>query len=153
MPSAHFPRRPPRSAAVSDPAQFALPFLIEPQRRAALKAPKQVHESELPPAISAESLGKPRPAEQSTNIQDSNRRRRKQTVGEKKPATETVPVDGKVLVSRKVAAHMLSISVRAVDYLIATKKLGTRRIGTRVMIPVEEIRRFARSDHPDRMAG
>lgn len=142
---------------MNDPAQFALPFLIEPQSRVALKTPKQVHESELRPAVAAESLGKPRPAghpaEQSTKIQDGNRRRRRQAVGEKKPATETVPLDGKVLVSRKVAAHMLSISVRAVDYLIATKKLATRRIGTRVMIPVEEIRRFARSDHPDRMAG
>lgn len=66
---------------------------------------------------------------------------------------EMVQLDGKVLVGRKVAGHMLSISIRAVDYLIATKKLATRRIGTRVMIPVEEIRRFARSDHPERMAG
>jgi hypothetical protein len=48
---------------------------------------------------------------------------------------------------------MLSISVRAIDYLIATKRLSTRRIGTRVLVPVENVRKFARSDHPERMAG
>jgi hypothetical protein len=40
-----------------------------------------------------------------------------------------------------------------VDYYIATKRLSTRRIANRVLIPIEEIRKFARSDHPERMAG
>ena len=48
---------------------------------------------------------------------------------------------------------MLLISVRGVDYLIATKRLSTRRIGTTVLIPIEDVRKFARADHPDRMAG
>src|SRR6266567_5399822 len=48
---------------------------------------------------------------------------------------------------------MLSISIRGVDYLIATKRLSTRRIANRVLIPIEEIRKFARSDHPERTAG
>ena len=48
---------------------------------------------------------------------------------------------------------MLSISVRGVDYLIAAKRLSTRRIGTRVLIPIEDVRKFARSDHPERLAG
>jgi hypothetical protein len=39
------------------------------------------------------------------------------------------------------------------DYFIATKQLSTRRIGTRVLIPIEDVRKFARSDHPERMAG
>jgi hypothetical protein len=47
---------------------------------------------------------------------------------------------------------MLSISIRSVDYLIATKLLSTRRIGARVVIPIEDVRRFARADHPDRLA-
>jgi hypothetical protein len=56
-------------------------------------------------------------------------------------------------VSRKVAAEMLSISVRGVDYLIAARRLSPRRIANRVLLPVEEIRKFARSDHPERMVG
>jgi hypothetical protein len=48
---------------------------------------------------------------------------------------------------------MLSISIRGVDYKIATKQLTTRRIAGRVLIPIEDIRKFARSDHPERMAG
>lgn len=81
---------------------------------------------------------------------DSQGRTKKRTASV--AVTSSVSVDGKVLVSRKVAAHMLSISIRAVDYLIATRRLSTRRIGSRVVIPIEEIRRFARSDHPERMA-
>ena len=71
----------------------------------------------------------------------------------KPPAKANLPLEAKVLVSREEAAAMLSISVRAVDYLIATKRLSTRRIGTRVLVPVENVRKFARSDHPERMAG
>jgi hypothetical protein len=41
----------------------------------------------------------------------------------------------------------------SLDYLIATKRLTTRRIGTRVFIPIEDVRRFARSDHLERLAG
>ena len=59
----------------------------------------------------------------------------------------------KLLVGREEAAAMLSISVRGVDYLIAAKRLPTRRIGTRVLIPIDDVRRFAGSDHPERMAG
>jgi excisionase family DNA binding protein len=74
--------------------------------------------------------------------------------GKRKPTAKVMaPSHAKLLVSREEAALMLSISVRGVDYLIATKKLSTRRIGTRVLIPMEEVRRFVRSDHPERMAG
>jgi hypothetical protein len=53
-----------------------------------------------------------------------------------------------LLVGRKQAAHMLGISVRALDYLIAGRKLTTRRIGSRVLLSVSELRRFASADHP-----
>jgi len=33
------------------------------------------------------------------------------------------------------------------------KPFSTRRIGARVLIPIEDVRKFARADHPDRMAG
>jgi hypothetical protein len=51
------------------------------------------------------------------------------------------------------AAGMLSISCRALDYLVANKQLFIRRIGTRVLIPLSELRRFSRSDHPERLVG
>ncbi len=66
---------------------------------------------------------------------------------------DAITPEAKVLVSRKAAAAMLSISIRGVDYMIAAKRLSTRRIANRVLIPVDEIRKFARSDHPERMAG
>jgi excisionase family DNA binding protein len=59
----------------------------------------------------------------------------------------------KLLVSQEEAAQILSISKRSVEYLIATRHLPARRIGTRALIPIEEVRRFARFDHPERTAG
>jgi hypothetical protein len=43
------------------------------------------------------------------------------------------------------------LSQRALDYLIATRRLPTRRIGGRVLIPVSELRKYARTDHPERI--
>jgi excisionase family DNA binding protein len=56
--------------------------------------------------------------------------------------------DEKILVDRKAAAEALSISVRAVDYLISQRKLRVRRLGKRVLVPRTELERFARGDHP-----
>jgi len=78
---------------------------------------------------------------------------RQKSQNSKPPARTKLAPDAKLLVSREEAAQMLSISVRGVDYLLASKRLSTRRIGTRVLIPIEEVRKFARSDHPERMAG
>jgi hypothetical protein len=55
----------------------------------------------------------------------------------------------KLLYSRKDAAFALSISVRSLDYLIANRKLPTRRLGKKIMIPHADLSRFARADHPD----
>jgi hypothetical protein len=48
---------------------------------------------------------------------------------------------------------MLSISPRALDSLVANKLLTARRIGTRVLIPAVDLRRFSHGDHPARLAG
>jgi hypothetical protein len=58
------------------------------------------------------------------------------------------PVE-KFLYSRRDAAVALSLSVRSVDYLITTGRLPMRRIGGRILIPANAVRRFAREDHPD----
>jgi excisionase family DNA binding protein len=53
----------------------------------------------------------------------------------------------KILYSRKEAAFALGVSVRSLDYLIATRELPTRRIGSKVLIPAGELRRYANADH------
>ncbi len=73
--------------------------------------------------------------------------------GKKPPQRATVAPEDKFLVSREEASQMLSISQRALDYLVATKRLPTRRIGGRVLIPVSDLRQYARFDHPERIAG
>ncbi len=71
----------------------------------------------------------------------------------KPPASVTGALKDKLLVSQEEAAQLLSISKRSVEYLVATRQLSTRRIGTRSLIPIEEVRKFARFDHPERLAG
>jgi excisionase family DNA binding protein len=67
----------------------------------------------------------------------------------KPPQRVTVAPEDKLLVSREEAAQLLSISQRGLDYLVASKRLPTRRIGGRVLIPVAELRKYARYDHPE----
>ena len=55
----------------------------------------------------------------------------------------------KFLFSRKEAAYSLGISTRSVDYLITRKELDTRRIGAKVLITRESLRRFATGNHPE----
>ena len=75
---------------------------------------------------------------------------RSQSSADKKPE---IRVEEKLLLSRRDAAQVLSISQRALDYLVATRRLTTRRIGKRVLIPVAELRRYARADPPDPIVG
>jgi excisionase family DNA binding protein len=69
----------------------------------------------------------------------------------KQPQRVVVAPDAKLLVSREEAAQLLSISQRGLDYLIANRRLPTRRIGGRVLIPVADLRKYARGDHPERI--
>ena len=57
----------------------------------------------------------------------------------------------RLLYDRKEAARQLSISIRSLDYLIAQKKLGTRRLGKKVLIPHAELVRFASANHYEPM--
>jgi hypothetical protein len=80
--------------------------------------------------------------------------RKQPNVTERKPpGRATLSPDDKLLVGRVEAAGMLSISCRALDYLVANKQLLVRRIGTRVLIPLSELQRFSRFDHPERLVG
>lgn len=52
----------------------------------------------------------------------------------------------RLLYNRKEAAYQLSVSVRTIDYLIANKKLDTRRIGNRVLIPHASLVRVSQTN-------
>jgi excisionase family DNA binding protein len=67
----------------------------------------------------------------------------------KQPQRAKIAPEDKILVSREEAAQLLSISQRALDYLVASGRLPTRRIGGRVLIPVAELRKYAHCDHPE----
>ena len=49
----------------------------------------------------------------------------------------------RLLYDRKEAARQCSLSIRAIDYAIANKKLETRRKGKKVLIPHASLVRFA----------
>jgi len=130
-----------RRLPIDRTAQFYLPFLVESA------VPNPALETDLQSeTLSQGTLAETPPFRTPCSPLRKSRER-------KPPAKATVLVDNKLLLSREEAAAMLSISVRGVDYYIATKRLSTRRIANRVLIPIEEIRKFARSDHPERMAG
>jgi hypothetical protein len=71
----------------------------------------------------------------------------------KRPGRVTLAQDEKLLVGRHEAAEMLSISRRALDYLVSSNQLAVRHIGARVLIQVVDLKRFSRADHPARLAG
>ena len=58
----------------------------------------------------------------------------------------------KFLYSKAEAAYALGVSKRSIEYLISAQKLETRRIGSRVLIPADALRRFARANHFESVA-
>jgi excisionase family DNA binding protein len=72
---------------------------------------------------------------------------RAESFEKKPPASVESAENRRLLVGRREAAEMLSISQRALDYLLAQRQLPTRRVGGRVLIPMNDLRRFARADH------
>jgi hypothetical protein len=57
--------------------------------------------------------------------------------------TQSHPPAARLLYSRQAAADQLSISVRSLDYLITNRKITVRHIGSRVLIPHDELVRLA----------
>lgn len=58
----------------------------------------------------------------------------------KKPAVQKVE---KLLYRRQEAAYALGMSLRAIDYMIADRRLTTRRVGRCVVIPATDVTRLA----------
>jgi hypothetical protein len=80
------------------------------------------------------------------------RTRKRQSIEPKPPATVSVPPDGRLLVSRKIAAEMVSLSIRSIDNMLASKELPFRKVRGRTLIPVSALQRIARLDRPERLA-
>jgi len=138
--------RPQHHMHIDQTAQYELPFLAKTEKSARVGATDP--ESEL---RTEHPVGKTQ-GPQDSNTPEIHESRRRKRQGKPSDKAKTPP-EAKLLVSREEGAAMLSISVRGVDYLISTKRLSTRRIGTRVLIPIEDVRKFARADHPQRLAG
>lgn len=115
--------------------------------------PVVLSDGDQAPAIPSPSCAPAPPGVTPESANGKLRTRGRQSARRKPPAAASLTPDAKLLVSRKVAAEMLTISIRKVDYLIADGRLLTRRIDSRVLIPIEEIRKFARSDQLRRKAG
>jgi excisionase family DNA binding protein len=77
---------------------------------------------------------------------------RRQPGKQTSPKKANISPDAKLLVGREEAAEILSLSVRSIDYLLASKELPFRKIGTRTMIPSSALQSFARTNHPERIA-
>lgn len=67
--------------------------------------------------------------------------------GNSKKSRDTVPLQ-KLLLTKREAAHLLSVSLRTIENQISWKQLAVRRIGRRVLIPFSQLERFAQRDHP-----
>jgi excisionase family DNA binding protein len=65
---------------------------------------------------------------------------------------KSVRSEDKLLLSRREAAALLSISQRSLDYLISANILIVRRIGSRVLIPAEVLQRFVQTGHQRKVA-
>jgi hypothetical protein len=63
---------------------------------------------------------------------------------------EQVP---KLMYDRKSAAYALSISIRSLDYALATGAFETRRKGRKVLITAGSLKRYAATNHYGPVAG
>jgi excisionase family DNA binding protein len=56
--------------------------------------------------------------------------------------------DGKLAVSLRDAAAMLSLSSRSIQNYIAAKRIPARKVGRRTLILVRDLEEFLRKDQP-----
>lgn len=80
------------------------------------------------------------------------RAQQRQSSKRKMPVAASLPPDEKLLVTRRVAAEMLSLSIRSIDNLLANKQLPFKKIRGRTLIPVSALQRLARMEQSERLA-
>ena len=69
-------------------------------------------------------------------------------------ASETLAIGEvrqQIAMTKQEAAHMLGVSLRTIDRLIALKELQVRRLGRRVLIPRSALESLLHRDHPTRI--
>jgi hypothetical protein len=140
-----------------DDGQFLLPFSAEAEVSAPVAAVGQAVKAEVnhgtrPSARRSRGKSFPRPVRAIDKASASDPNPPRTTVKRKPPIKAIVPPDAKLLVSRKEAAGIVSLSLRSIDGLLASKKLPFRKIGNRTLIPLGALQKFARMDHPERIA-
>jgi excisionase family DNA binding protein len=59
----------------------------------------------------------------------------------------------KLLVTKREAASLLSVSIRTIENFIRRKELVARKIGRRTLIPLTSLESFARRDHASPVNG
>jgi len=57
------------------------------------------------------------------------------------------PAHSKLMYSKAETAQMLSISIRTVENLMVNGQLAFRKIGKRVLVPVQALIQFTKRDH------
>lgn len=146
-----------RRLSIEDTGQLPLPFLTESEIFAPTVgvdhtgSPEVEHDVRSNARRSREKTFAP-PIVAIEKARASDRNPPKKTAKRKPPAAVDVPADSKLLVSRKAAAVIVSLSLRKIDGLLASKQLPFRKIGTRTLVPLAALQRFARMDHPERIA-
>lgn len=60
--------------------------------------------------------------------------------------TSSIEETQRLLFSRRSAARALDVSVRLIDYAIASGLLETKRLNSRILIPSDSLAKFAASD-------
>lgn len=66
----------------------------------------------------------------------------------KQVQSETACIPQRILHSKDEAAALLSISTRSLEYLLASGRLKSRKLGGRTLVARDELERFAKSDQP-----
>lgn len=140
-----------------DAGQLSLPFSPEADISAAADSVGQVNRGEVENKANlstrrsrVKTVSKALSAieKASPSVRNSSNK----TANRKPPEKADISPDAKLLVSRREAAGIVSLSLRSIDGLLANKQLPFRKIGNRTLIPLAALRSFARMDHPERIA-
>jgi len=62
--------------------------------------------------------------------------------------SDTKLLSSKVLLSRKESSTLTGLSLRTIAKLLASRELGSICVGRRRLIPLTELKKFAKCDHP-----
>jgi excisionase family DNA binding protein len=146
-----------RRLSTKDGGQLSLPFLVEAEISAAMVRVDHTDIAEGEYSVRSNARRSTRttspPPVRSTQKASTSDRKPTQKTTKRNPSVDAdISPNAKLLVSRREAAVIVSLSLRSIDALLASKQLPFRKIGTRTLIPLAALQKFARADHPERIA-